>query len=508
MPITRLLCIAFLSLLSAGCATHLPQHSLAPSFTLPAKAETPLSQYIAQRLVAPEVWSAFNPLYEGKDALAARLYLIDQARSGIDLQTYIFNGDTTGQLIAAHLLMAADRGVRVRLLVDDVGSGLTDLKVTSLDHHPNIQVRLFNPLQLRSMRLLSKIGEFGRINHRMHNKVLVVDNQAMITGGRNIGDEYFALSPVDFQDIDIIGLGPVAIDAGQSFDLYWNHPLAQPVSTFLHHSNDRALARLRRTLNSVHSTAAQGPLMAAIEDSNFLRALQENRLAWYQGPADWLADPPEKADAHSHLSGKPFLTRSLARHIDQLEHEVLIMSAYLVPGQRGQAALVDLRERGIRVGALTNSLASTDVLAVHSGYAPYRKPLLEAGVELWELRPLAARKDNVSAFVGDSLASLHAKKFIFDRRSVFIGSLNLDPRSTSLNTEAGVLIEHAGLAEYMAGLFERWTDEDYAWQVVLDEQGKLLWLAEDSAWQREPEVSPARRLMTWLIGWLPIEDHL
>lgn len=504
----RAFCLVVLTSLIYGCATHLPQHALPPSFVLPAQDDAPLTRYLDNRLVAPEVWSAFNPLYEGKDALAARLYLIDQARSGIDLQTYIYAGDTTGQLISAHLLQAADRGVRVRILVDDIGSGLSDVKVTSLDWHPNIEVRLFNPLKLRTFRLLSKVGEFGRINHRMHNKLLVADGVAMITGGRNIGDEYFALSPMDFQDIDIIGLGPIARDAGGSFDLFWNHDLAQPVSKILRRSDDKALAKLRRELTSVRRQAARGPLMEAVADSNFIRALQENRLAWYQGPAEWLFDPPAKADTHSELTGEPFLTRSLARHTAALEHELLVMSAYFIPGEQGNNAFQRLREQGVSVSILTNSLASTDVLAVHSGYARYRKPLLESGVELWELRPLAAQHERVNTFVGDSLASLHAKKLIFDRQSVFIGSLNLDPRSVNLNTEAGVLVEHTALAEYMHSLFERWTDEDYAWRLSLNERGELQWLAEGEVWTREPDASRTRRLITWLVGWLPIESQL
>ncbi|TVP93495.1 MAG: phospholipase D family protein [Pseudomonadaceae bacterium] len=504
----RALCLVALTSLVYGCATHLPQHDMPPSFVLPAQDDAPLARYLDDRLVAPDVWSAFNPLYEGKDALAARLYLIDQARSGIDLQTYIYAGDTTGQLIAAHLLQAADRGVRVRLLVDDIGSGLSDVKVTSLDWHSNIEVRLFNPLRLRNLRLLSKVGEFGRINHRMHNKLLVVDGVAMITGGRNIGDEYFALSPMDFQDIDIIGLGPIAREAGGSFDLYWNHNLAQPVSKILPRSDDKALAKVRRELISVRRQAARGPLMEAVADSNFIRALQDNRLAWYQGPAEWLFDPPAKADAHSELTGEPFLTRSLAKHTGALEHELLVMSAYFIPGEQGQAAFDRLLERGVSVSILTNSLATTDVLAVHSGYAPYRKPLLESGAKLWELRPLAAQNERVNTFVGDSLASLHAKKLIFDRKSVFIGSLNLDPRSINLNTEAGVLVEHAALAEYMSSLFVTWTDDDYAWRVVLDEQGELQWLADGKTWSREPGSSRTRRFMTWLVSWLPIESQL
>ncbi|SDU04576.1 phospholipase D family protein [Halopseudomonas salegens] len=508
MSITRVLCLALLSSLFAGCATHLPQHELPSSHVLPADESSPLVRYVNDRLVDPNDWSAFNPLYEGNDALAARLYLIDQARYGIDLQTYIYADDTTGKLVAAHLLQAADRGVRVRLLIDDIGNSLSDTDLGSLDWHPNIDVRLFNPLQLRHLRMLSKVFEFGRINYRMHNKLLLVDGVAMITGGRNVGDEYYALSPMDFQDIDIIGLGPIAQEAGASFDLFWNHDLAQPVSKILPRSNDQALAALREQLLAARREAAQGTLMEAVAGSSFIQAFQDGRLAWYNGPATWLYDPPAKADAHSDLAGEPFLSRSLARHTGEIEHELLIMSAYLVPGERGQVALTHLLDRGVRVAVLTNSLASTDVLAVHSGYAPYRKPLLAAGMELWELRPLAAQNERVNAFVSDSLASLHAKKFIFDRHTVFIGSLNLDPRSVSLNTEAGVLIEHPGMAEYMGSLFERWTDNDYAWQVVLDEQGDLQWLADDVAWQREPGTGVARRLITWMIGWLPIESQL
>lgn len=506
-PLGWLLLVVLLS----GCATRLPPQDLPLEHAQPAASEGLIGRHVEAAVAGQESGlSGFSLLYRGMDALAARLHLIEQARQSLDIQYYIYNGDVTGGLIAERLLSAADRGVRVRLLLDDIGSGVNEFKIATLDQHPNIEIRLFNPLSLRQgwLRYVSKVGEFGRINYRMHNKVLIADNQAMITGGRNIGDEYFALSELDFQDIDVLGIGPISRAASNSFDAYWNSHKSVPVRLLTRRPGRSELVRLRKRLESVSTDLRQGPYQKAVDGSPFNQPFTDNKVNWHWGEATWLADPPDKADPHGDHNQVPYLGMHLARQVRASQRELQLMTAYFVPGADGQGFLMDMVNQGLEVSILTNSLATTDVLAVHSGYVRYREPLLAHGVRIWELRPLAAQQERASPFLGESVASLHAKTFVFDRERVFVGSINLDPRSISLNTEAGVLVQQPALAGEMVELFERWTSDDYAYRLSLDEQGRLQWHAEGQTWTREPKAGPTRRIMTWLLRLLPIESQL
>lgn len=493
-----------------GCATAGMTHSELPTYYLPSDPSTKLSQYVAKQRPADDSLSGFVLLHDGADALAARIKLIEMAEKSLDIQYYIFNTDTTGGLVTEHLLKAADRGVRVRLLLDDVGAGLEDFKVSTIDRHPNIEVRLYNPLSLRNewLKMFSKLGEFGRINYRMHNKLIVADNQAFITGGRNIGDEYFALSDIDFQDVDVLGIGPISDDASDSFDNFWNSGIAIPISVMADESSAEELSGMRARLGSSTRAAERNPYVQAVEQSTFLTGMNSETLDWHWGKATWFYDDPSKSDPHGDGNQVAFLGRALVEPIKQAEEELLLTSAYFVPRDAGERLLLGLVERGVDVSVLTNSLATTDVLAVHSGYAKSREPLLEGGVNMWELRPIAGQQERASPFLGESLASLHAKTFVFDRKSAFIGSVNLDPRSIKLNTEVGVLIENEALAQEMVELFERWTSEDYAFALSLNDDGSMRWSAEGETWESEPDVSRFRRFMSWTLGWLPIAGQL
>ena len=497
--------------LLTGCASSLPQQDKPASFALHPVGDSKVARYVREHQpLQGENLSGFTLVQTGTDALAARLAMIDQAQSSLDLQYYIYRGDVTGGLIAERLLDAAGRGVRVRLLLDDIGSGLRDFDVATLDYHPNIQVKLFNPLTLRGRfsRYLSKLGEFGRINYRMHNKLMIVDSQMFITGGRNIGDEYFSLSAMDFQDIDIIGMGRITRAVVGSFDDYWNANESVPVASMIRKSGPKAEQRLRDQLQAHRARHAGRPYLQAVQASPFTKALRDGRIVWHWGEAEWLSDPPTKADPGHATNQEPILARKLMRHVRASEQELLLMSAYFIPGSRGEVFLIDMVEHGVDVGVLTNSLATTDVLAVHSAYASYRKPLLEGGVRLWELRQQAGEQAHTSAILGESQASLHAKAFVFDREKLFVGSVNLDPRSIMLNTESGVLVTQPELARELVALFEHWTAEDLAYELTLDERGQLRWQAGDETLHSEPHASRLRRSAAWFLGWLPIEDQL
>lgn len=513
MPFKQLamLCLLCLSLVSqSGCATRLPEHDAPPSHAIEVPAHGILARYMRQQPADGLDQSGFILLYHGIDALSARLQLIDTAQTSLDLQYYIYKGDITGGLIADRLIAAADRGVRVRLLVDDVGNSLSDRALATLDRHGNIEVRLFNPVSVRHkwLKLPTKAAEFGRINNRMHNKLLVADNLALITGGRNIGDEYFTLSELDFQDIDVLGIGSISRDASRNFDDFWNSPAAIPANVIYSNAKQGTLNRMRKGLASHREELSREPYLQAMKNSPFSQQLSEGTLRLYWGRAEWMADPPEKAVPRAEEKEVPFLGRMLARHARETERELLLMSAYFIPGDDGSRLLLDIVEKGADVSILTNSLATTDVLAVHSSYVNYRRPLLEGGVRLWELQPMAAKQEVASPFLGESLASLHAKSFVFDRERLFIGSINLDPRSISLNTESGVMVYQADLAERLVNLFQRWTADDFAFELQLSESGSLTWHGRGQTWTSEPEVTLSRRFMTWMLGWLPIEDQL
>lgn len=507
----KALWLVWLAVALAGCASSLPVQDLSPSYAVRPDLDSEIGRYVRDHQPEDSAGlSGFTLVQTGTDALAARLAMIDRAERSLDLQYYIYRGDVTGGLIAERLLSAADRGVRVRLLLDDIGSGLRDFDVATLNHHPNIEVKLFNPVTLRGkvLKYFSKIGEFGRINYRMHNKLMAVDSQMFITGGRNIGDEYFSLSVMDFQDIDILGMGRITREVMRSFDDYWNANEAVPVESLFRRPGKQAVVKLRKQLKALRQRHNGGTYLQAVADSPFTRALHDDRIVWHWGEAEWLTDPPTKADPGHETNQVPILARKLVRHARDSERELLLMSAYFIPGSRGEVFLIDLVEHGVDVRVLTNSLATTDVLAVHSGYASYRRPLLRGGVRLWELRRQATQQERTSTFLGESQASLHAKAFVFDREKVFVGSVNLDPRSIVLNTEAGVLVHQPALAESVAELFRHWTSEDFSFELVLDDNDQLRWQIDGQSWDSEPEASRFRRGAAWFLGWLPIEGQL
>jgi putative cardiolipin synthase len=511
--------ILLVFVLAAGCVTGVSRPSAVPSYAPFAgeTADTWLGRYVrAQSLALPAgedrpERAGFRLISDGAEALAARLVLIDLAERSIDLQYYIFNGDTSGSLVAERLLAAADRGVRVRLLLDDVGAGMGDSRLVRLAAHPNIEIRLFNPITLRSrwLAFMSQVGEFGRINYRMHNKLMVVDNQVVITGGRNIGDEYFSFEALDFQDIDAIGIGEVGARASVSFDDYWNSYLAVPVEDVSPRGVEpEDLERLRRRLARLSGGERWQSLLASAEASGFAAALLADRLEWHWGRFEWISDPAAKADPTSTRSGVPYLGEALFAPLAETHEELLIVSPYFVPSRVGLGLLSELRARDVHVAVLTNSLASTDVIAAHSAYAPYRTRLLELDVELWELRMLAGQAERASAFGGSSLASLHAKTYVYDRRLLFIGSVNLDPRSMNLNTEAGVLVEQPELAQEVRRLFDYWTQAGQAFRLGVDDRG-LRWEAGDDVERgAEPEASWLRRTVSRFIGLFPIESQM
>lgn len=501
-PLLSRLCVV--ALLAVGGISA----AAVPPATMPAVPAT------APAAVPPD-HSGFRLLSTPTNALMSRVALADQATASIDLQTYIFNDDATGRLIADKLLDAADRGVKVRLLLDAFESPDPNL-FDALDTHENIEVKLFNPFRSRDPGALSTIGqmllEFSRLNRRMHNKSFIVDGRVAVIGGRNIGDEYFdASDAANFRDLDLLVIGPVVGDARRAFDTYWKDDAAQPVAGFdSRHRDTDGLEDLREDLaDSVRELAESDYNEALIAElPHGASAVRPGK--WFWGPAELVVDSPDKAELGGDAPGLRIGAR-LRQVLDAATSEIVWTTPYFVPGDDDVAHLAELSKRGVAVSILTNAIESTDHASVHGAYSERRKPLLGAGVRLFELRARPERAPSQAAEAVEGTVGLHAKSFVVDRRYVFIGSMNMDQRSQLMNTEMGLLVDNAELADAVGKYFDIATRPTNAYQVVLDDGGSLAWLSEEDGeavrHTREPNAGVGRRASAALARLLPV-DHL
>lgn len=502
-----------------GCAT-LPTGFERPiSHALSDTQETTLGQYVAAQAKPFPGQSGFHLLATGLDAFTARAVLAESAQRSIDAQYYLYHHDLVGQLFTAFLVRAADRGVRVRLLVDDMDMGGRDKGAVAMASHPNIEVRFFNPFSRDAGRTSQYVTRMGSVTRRMHNKSFTVDNQITILGGRNIGNEYFDADPdLAFADLDVIGMGPVAQNVSSVFDQYWNSELAYPVSALYKGEplTPEELETLRAQLNQFVDAQKDSAYLQALRDSHLADDLRNHQVDFKWGDAQVVYDQPEKL-VHDFDETQFHLSPMLKPYLDGVAKELIIFSPYFVPGKEGTALLTGLAQKGVRVKILTNSLASNDVGLVHAGYKKYRKKLLRGGVELYELDKALTReqrKDKKGAG-GSSKASLHAKSFVFDRQQVFVGSLNLDPRALKHNTEIGVVFKVPEIAEEMAAYFVEHI-EQYAFKLELktDANGSetLLWHGmkdgQPVVYTHEPYVGFWRRFGIGFMSVWPIESQL
>ena len=490
--------IAWVLLVAAvGCA-GLPQVDRAPTSAFADTADTRLGRALAQAVAAHPAESGIHALADARDAFAARVLLAGAAERSLDVQYYIWRADTTGQLLCEALWQAAERGVRVRLLLDDNNTRGLDESIAVLDAHPNIEVRLFNPYANRGFRLGELVIDFSRLNRRMHNKSFTADNQAAIVGGRNVGDEYYgAESAVEFADLDAFAVGTVVREVSASFDAYWNSPSAYPAASLLPAPPPQSAARVREAWAQLRHRPEATRYIEALRTTVLVRELLAGRLPLEWAPARVVADDPSKVlhpVERRDLHMLPLLEAAIGRP----ERELDVVSPYFVPTEDGTAALVALAKRGVQVRVLTNSLAATDVAAVHAGYAKYREDLLRGGVRLFELKSTADNKGK-----GGSDASLHAKTFAVDRSRIFVGSFNFDPRSARLNTEMGVVVDSTVLAGRLASSLDRGLARE-AYAVQLADDG-LVWIEGDTRYRAEPGVGFFKNLWIGLLSILPIE---
>ncbi len=506
----RLLMLSFALTLTA-CATVDFQAPKSVSSAPQDTDATRLGQALTPTRGKPADQSGFYLLGNSIDALAARLFLAERAERSIDAQYYLIADDIIGRVFLQSLLVAADRGVQVRLLIDDQNTADMDTMLAAVADHPNIELRLFNPYASRTLRAMD-VWDFSRLNRRMHNKSFTADNQVTIIGGRNIATEYFAMNPdYNFGDLDTIAIGPVVRDTSTMFDRFWNHERSVPFRQVGNQSFDKGerYASMRASLNKSMKDINTTAYAAAVKESyDGFQLTQLEAYIW--APYELVYDSPDKA-----LGGKPngkddMITTPLGKVARNAESELLIISPYFVALDRGIDGLTALARSGVQVDVVTNGLAASDHLLVYGGYAPTRKPLLREGVRFYEVRGDLTISGTRSAGIKKAKSSLHTKAFIVDRRYFFLGSFNWDPRSANINTEMGVLIDAPEIANVVATRIYTVAPTG-SYEVFLDE-GRLHWRALENGkeviYHTEPESNWWTRTMGNLSRLLPIRSQL
>jgi phosphatidylserine/phosphatidylglycerophosphate/cardiolipin synthase-like enzyme len=503
--------VVLVAALLAGCATLPPQDGRSASHALEDTAATRLGRAIANGVAAHPGKSGIHPMPTPADAFAARVLLASAADKSLDIQYYIWHGDQTGYLLYDAVWQAAQRGVRVRILLDDANTGGLDETIAALDAHPNIEVRLYNPLPMRSARLLNFAADFTRVNRRMHNKSFTADNQAAIVGGRNVGNEYFAAGEgVAFADLDVLAIGPVVREVSAEFDLYWSSASAYPAALIVGQAPADAARTLEAKFAQVHADPASVTYLEAVRKTQLVQDLLEKKLPLEWAPAQVVSDDPAKT-LDTRGRADLLLLSELLPAIGSPASSFDLVSPYFVPGDGGTAALVDLASRGVRVRVLTNALAATDVAPVHAGYAKRRCTLLRAGVRLFELKPFGSAEDvKPKPGIGSSASvQLHAKTFAVDRARIFVGSFNFDQRSAHLNTEMGLVIDSPALAQRLASAL----DTDLAsttYEARVASDGRCpVWIEQtggrEVVYDVEPGTGAGQRALIELLQLLPIE---
>lgn len=552
-----LLCLWMVLFSLTGCASLPEQVPRRPSVALNADNGSTLARLVSRSVPATMRAgqpSGFRLVTSGEEAFATLIALADSAERTLDLQYYIINDDNAVREIMSHVMRAARRGVRVRVLVDDLNTDGKDIPFLKFARHPNIEVRLFNPFPAgrfsKLTRFLNVVTDVRRINRRMHNKAFIADNALAMTGGRNLGAEYFLRDDnTNFVDLDVIVAGPAVQRLSAGFDAFWNSRFAFPVETL---ASDAPAAAASATMAAppgrprgeavvtdapdTSPVSAAAPVSAPPADrpgfaqpdreaapverpeaqANVLgRQIKARRLQLEWAPAVVRVDDPSKIDPDHPRDSSQTMGDELARMVHGAREEVILISPYFVPGERGVALIRQLVERGVRMRILTNSLAATDSPIVHVGYAKYRKPMLESKVELYELKAnqtgIDPRASQRRGLFKSSQASLHVKAVVVDGSTLFTGSMNLDPRSVTQNTETGLFIPNRVLAQGVVKLFEE-SAYEHSYRVALDEHGGLRWIEEvggrEVVHTTEPETSFWKRWSIRLLGPITPEELL
>lgn len=526
LHILRVLLIAvFLS----GCAS-LPPGSDFPkmaSSALTHPEETRLGRQFADAARQHKGNSGFRIIPVGADGFLVRMQMINAAERTLDVQYFIFRGDETGRLLTDALLRAADRGVRVRVLIDDGETVAGDDQIAGLAAHPSVEIRIFNPFAYRGHTQLFRAVEFmfnaSRLDYRMHNKLLVVDNAIALIGGRNIGDQYFQIDPESqFADDDIFAAGPIAQQLSATFDEYWSSALSIPAEALSSRKSPVAVKEPRKVVSEQsQQLKADGiDYLKRVASGAPFDGMISGRLPLIWARAQVICDSPDKKNVKNGVMVGQLMQRAVVNATLEVQSELLMVTPYLIPGKEGMQLFKDLRQRNVRVRILTNSLESSTVLLAQGGYMHYRGPLLENGVELYEVRSLlgnARGSGQTAAISRYGNYSLHAKLFVFDRQRLFIGSMNFDQRSMHLNTEMGLIIDSPALAEQVAARFDAMVQPLNSYRLALrpnDAGGapSLAWYTQENGkavmYDAEPARSDWQRVKVNVLSLLPLDKEL
>ena len=511
MQIHKTGAILFALSLCTGC--NLPANSAQPAEPISAQVnhwlkDTNVDAQLAQGL------TAYLPLDDAFLSIASRLHLIRQAKQHLDLQYYIWNDDEIGRMMLSELLKAADRGVKIRLLIDDQNGTQLDEQLIALSQHPNFSIKLFNPYQFRHVRVLDYAFRLKHVNHRMHNKLIIADGAIAVTGGRNISREYFdASDDFQFSDLDILFYGNAVNAANQLFLDFWNDELSYPSQQLLPKAPADALTDLRFSYQQAmpQTQSMQARIQSASDEIGI--KLKQRPVQWAK--AHFVADHPNKIRGQAQPN--QLIYQQMLNLMGQPKQHLELVSAYFVPTQKGTAYLTQLPQHNIQVRILTNSLVANDVALVHAFYQKYRVELLKSGVKLYEFKPYIERPErtwyekitgNIIPAKGKNTSSLHAKFFDIDGL-VFIGSFNFDPRSANLNSEVGLVVESEALQNNISQSLDRYLPE-IAYELKLDPQHNIIWLDRQKdgkviQHQYDPETTPFQRMSMHLVSYLPIE---
>ncbi|MES2103804.1 MAG: phospholipase D family protein [Pseudomonadota bacterium] len=516
--------------LLGGCAS-LPPGSDFPKQTSAALAhpeQTKLGRQFSDAAGKHGGNSGFRIIPVGADGFLMRMQMINAAERTLDLQYFIFRGDETGRLLTEAVLHAADRGVRVRVLVDDGETVAGDDQISALEAHPSVEIRIFNPFRYRGHSMFVRATEFmfnsARLDYRMHNKLMVVDNAIALIGGRNIGDQYFQMDPESqFADDDVFAAGPISPQLSATFDEYWNSDLAIPATALsVRKTSQSALNEQRTALQDKDPPQkADGTDYAKrVAGGEPFRSLVSGRQPLVWAHAQLVCDSPDKKKVEKGVTVGRLMHRAVADAASAVQSELLMVTPYLIPGREGMKIFQDLHQRQVRVRILTSSLEASTVLAAQSGYMHYRVPLLESGVELYEIRSLlgnARGSGETTAISRYGNYALHAKLFVFDRQKVFIGSMNFDQRSMHLNTEIGLIIDSPELAQQIAARFEALAQPVNAYVLELragdaGQAASLVWHTKEGGKVVDYDVEPARsswqRTKVNMLSLLPLDKEL
>ena len=510
-PFTHAVMFSLALITLTGCSLPMNQSNKQPPIQIHAEhwlngsnVDTQMSQGLTAYLALDDAFSS----------IASRLHLINKAKYNIDLQYYIWENDSIGHLILAELLKAADRGVKVRLLIDDQNGTKLDATLKQLAAHPNFEIKLFNPYKFRKLRVIDYAFRLKHINHRMHNKLIIADGAIAVTGGRNISREYFDASDnFQFTDMDILFYGTAVQHANDVFHEFWNDNLSYSVPQLLGNGNQEQLAKLRQYYELTALQKDQLKKRIELAEKQINKHLKDRPINWAK--AHFIADSPNKirgAATHNQL-----IYSQMLNIMGEPKQHLELVSAYFVPTRKGTDYLVNLSKNDVRIRILTNSFLANDVAVVHAFYQKYRHDLLQNGIKLYEFKPYIERNKrtwyevvtgNVIPAKGKNTSSLHAKFFDIDGM-VFIGSFNFDPRSANLNSEVGLVVESDVLQKYISKSLDQYLPQ-IAYELKLNKQGEIIWLDQHKdgsivEYKHDPETTKFQRFAMQAVSYLPIE---